>query len=417
MKAVPYIKKKGQTYYYERRVPKGLIEIIGQAWVRKSLKTKDLPTAIHRSELENKRLALLQDSTNPRALYASWVERISNAPSMAVDIDGRLETPSHAEDIHDLLSSTAPDQRESVLASLSPSDRARFYAAQKVEQGIAAPAEYAYTLLDAYKELIEVKRDSVAPKTLTVYKRALDVFIGSNPPGPIETLTRPMVVLWVQEMLAANHPKTVGNWLTFLGQMYQHAIDTGHLSDSRSNIFRGHRMPRRRTQNYEEMTASDLKAILKELKDPYQLPGLIGWYTGMRVSEVASCTITTVDGLRCFYVATGKTKAATRWVPVHPALAALLDGCEAVPGATGDYSKRFGRAKVKALPDADRSLGFHSLRVAFISHALRAGYSEADVARLVGHEGAKGRLETAQTYYRGPSLAHLAEIVRAIPEV
>lgn len=54
---------------------------------------------------------------------------------------------------------------------------------------------------------------------------------------------------------------------------------------------------------------------------------LIGAYTGMRINEIASLTIDDVkeiEGVLCFEITQGKTKAAARVVPVHSLITPLV---------------------------------------------------------------------------------------------
>ena len=161
---------------------------------------------------------------------------------------------------------------------------------------------------------------------------------------------------------------------------------------------------------------NDLAVILKLLKHEDHLPAKIAWYRGMRLSEVLAATVVTIDGILCFKIAQGKTESAARTVPVHSELIRAMRGREKAVDIDGDYGKRFGRAKSKATGKG-RELAFHSLRVSFINHAMRAGYPDYDVAKVVGHLTTKGLLETSATYYRGPVLLKLKEIVDVIPKL
>lgn len=424
MVRVQYIKKKGEIYYYQRRTPKALLDVYGKEWIRFSLKTDNVSEAVHRADAENQRIAMLLKADNPKTLFEYYTRQIQeHGPTENVREFGGgkiTETHSAAEDLQEFIESEvelAGRNFDEVIASLNPKDQARWYAARHLERGERPPSVYRYSLRDACEELMEIKKRTVKSKTLGVYKRALEAYLGGSATYDLASITRPMVVEWYNEQLKTNNPKTVSNWMVYLGQMYQHAIDTGKIDESRANVFRGHRAPKHRTEHYQEMSQEQLLTILPLLKEDDQIAAQVGWYTGMRISEVLSATIESVDNILCFHVSDGKTAAATRWIPMHTALIPMLGAAEQATEITGDYSKRFGRAKSKAYPDAGRSLGFHSLRVAFISHALRAGHAEADVARVVGHEGAKGQLETGRTYYRGQTLAQMQDIVEDIPRL
>ncbi|HHU7897060.1 TPA: tyrosine-type recombinase/integrase, partial [Escherichia coli] len=110
---------------------------------------------------------------------------------------------------------------------------------------------------------------------------------------------------------------------------------------------------------------------------------LIGLYTGMRINEIASLTIDDVkeiEGVLCFEITQGKTKAAARVVPVHSLITPLVLSLREKPHngflfyhasiterADGKrstwHTQRFTRAKRKALGEkgTERKV-FHSLR-------------------------------------------------------
>lgn len=389
----------GGTYRYQRRVPEALAGLYKQPWLRFSLKTRDLSKAIERAEIQNRELQDLIESATPNLLYIKY-----------------LEQRAKAEDIAGILDQYDPDQRAAVGRSLNPMDQARFFAARKLETGEEPPARFNYSLQDACRDLLRVKEGRIAIKTLGKIQRSLDRFKELPEAADLRLIKRPTVVKWIEDQRITHKAKTVGNWVSYLSQMFQYAIDHGYLDDGYANPFKGHRMLGDKVTHYDEMQNSDLLPILKLLKHEDHMPVQIAWYSGMRLSEVLAATVVTIDGILCFKIAQGKTESAARTVPVHRELLQAMRGREKAVDIEGDYGKRFGRAKTKATGKG-RELAFHSLRVSFINHAMRAGYPDYDVAKVVGHLTTKGLLETSATYYRGPVLLKLKEIVDVIPKL
>lgn len=154
--------------------------------------------------------------------------------------------------------------------------------------------------------------------------------------------------------------------------------------------WRGHRLDVAQSrESYEAFSNKELLQVLQvfsgnsaENKEMMALC-LIGAYTGMRINEIASLTIDDVkeiEGVLCFEITQGKTKAAARVVPVHSLITPLVLSLREKPHngflfyhasiterADGKrstwHTQRFTRAKRKALGEkgTERKV-FHSLR-------------------------------------------------------
>ncbi|EHP6909756.1 tyrosine-type recombinase/integrase, partial [Escherichia coli] len=140
-------------------------------------------------------------------------------------------------------------------------------------------------------------------------------------------------------------------------------------------------------------------------------------YTGMRINEIASLTIDDVkeiEGVLCFEITQGKTKAAARVVPVHSLITPLVLSLREKPHngflfyhasiterADGKrstwHTQRFTRAKRKALGEkgTERKV-FHSLRHGVAQLLDRNQIPEDRIALLLGHT--RGNTETFRTY-------------------
>lgn len=157
-----------------------------------------------------------------------------------------------------------------------------------------------------------------------------------------------------------------------------------------------------------------------EARDDKPLAQLIklGAYTGARIEELCSLKLEHV-GAAALHISDAKTPAGVRDVPIHPAIAGLVEDLREastdgylLSGLTlnkyGDRSnaigKRFGRLK------ADLGFGeqhvFHSLRKTVVTLLEDAGVSENLAADIVGHE--KPRI-TYGLYSGGASLATKAQ--------
>jgi integrase len=158
---------------------------------------------------------------------------------------------------------------------------------------------------------------------------------------------------------------------------------------------------------------------------------LIGAYTGARLEEIArlkACDIKKTDGIWYFEFCqdgNGKTKAATRTVPLHHALVdagllryrdALPKGSMLFPGLRDRTGRRLGRNLGDAFSWWRKKLGlvrkgvtFHSFRHTVGDRLRKAGVQESDIAAVLGHEDTR---ITSRVYgHDGPGLRRLQEIV------
>ena len=127
----------------------------------------------------------------------------------------------------------------------------------------------------------------------------------------------------------------------------------------------------------------------------------------------------------------GKTEAAKRFVPIHPALSQALQENDMMPetGQRFDWSvetsnaleKKFLRFKEKFLisknlEHRNKELVHHSFRNTFITLLLNQKLSELQVAVLTGQSKKTiGQTEAVKTYYRGAGLEQKLENISRLP--
>ena len=171
-------------------------------------------------------------------------------------------------------------------------------------------------------------------------------------------------------------------------------------------------------------------ALEKEDKPLADLIALAA-YTGARLEEIGRVhrdTITLKDGVPiAFSILESKTEAGVREVPIHPAIAplvqSLLEASEdgyllkgRALGETNKYGnrldavgKRFGR--LKTAEKFDKSFVLHSIRKTAITEVHRAGASPSVMPALFGHETG---MITFDLYSAGPSLEQKAEVIQLL---
>jgi integrase len=151
---------------------------------------------------------------------------------------------------------------------------------------------------------------------------------------------------------------------------------------------------------------------------------LLGAYTGARIEELCQLRVEHLiepDGVCSFDIVDSKTAAGIRVVPVHPALATIIerlkndskDGYLIPSDSKNKYgirsdalSKAFGR--LKAAHGYGTQHVFHSIRKTVITQLIRSGVQGTLIAELVGHE--TGTV-TFDVYSQGASSAQKLEAI------
>lgn len=180
-------------------------------------------------------------------------------------------------------------------------------------------------------------------------------------------------------------------------------------------------------KDVERLHAAALEKEDKPLADLIVLAA----YTGARLEEIGRVhrdTITLKDNVPiAFSILESKTEAGVREVPIHTALAplvqSLLDASEdgyllkgRALGETNKYGnrldavgKRFGRLKTAA--KFDKSFVLHSIRKTAITEVHRAGADTSVMPALFGHETG---MITFDLYSAGPSLEQKAKVIQLL---
>ncbi len=180
-------------------------------------------------------------------------------------------------------------------------------------------------------------------------------------------------------------------------------------------------------KDVERLHAAALEKEDKPLADLIVLAA----YTGARLEEIGRVhrdTITLKDNVPiAFSILESKTEAGVREVPIHTALAplvqSLLDASEdgyllkgRALGETNKYGnrldavgKRFGRLKTAA--KFDKSFVLHSIRKTAITEVHRAGADVSVMPALFGHETG---MITFDLYSAGPSLEQKAKVIELL---
>ena len=408
-----YIKPRHNVYWFQRRPPIKLHKVLGSKLVSINLHTTDEATAIRKRDIIIKEWEALGKEARAPELYKERLLALQNEPDLSDSI-GHVN-----EDLIDALSETGvntQDGAELVLSQFSQADQAAFWAWRKATVDETPPSKYQYSIRDGLSQIIPHKQGTITDLHLDKYTVAVDLFMGKGEDGGLADIRKGAVVKWLDTLEQSNSTKNT--YLSCLGGIFEYAQDREYVDDQLVNPFKGIKLGKKDTKSYKMMSDDTLRAILGHLKAKDHLPAILARRTGMRLSEVYNAQAELHDGIHCLVIEEtaeyrgAKTEAGNRLVPIP------LDLVEAVleeqPTWTnhGAYSKRFGKAKAKVIDC--RQTVFHSLRVSFITYAQRQGWTEQNVAWLVGHEAGKGDAMTGKLYFKGYTLQLMQQIIESV---
>ena len=333
-------------------------------------------------------------------------------------------------------------------SELTAKHNARMQAYDRVEgkedqKRFPAPHPYEASLLSAAALLVsEYEADHRAKKDTAKITTATKKFLAwlGQDDVPLKDITLNHVKQYVRFSRDAGIPKnTFSAEMGKLKQIYGIAMEEGRLSTDRISPFsiadlKGFE-PARAKASYSPQHAETLakEAVAKKRKDILINVG-VSYYTGMRSSELFECTLEEADGIFYFKIEGGKTASSNRNVPLHSHLLRWLKEGECLPSkgtsfnwaspTKSEFNKAFNRfsdtylLKRHGISEDEGTLSHHSFRHGMSTRLFEAGYSELEVAHVVGHSGKTvGRTEAAKTYIKRASLLRLRDRINSIPQI
>lgn len=433
--------KRHKTWYAAMDVPRPLRSVVGRKRFVKSLHTHDLGVAVarrhaalaefHREIEAAKRGPQGDDLVQEGLAWRDTLERIDQGDQEVIrghrcyaERGPWEQAPTRQE-----------DAREVALMALHDRiDDMRFHAGRPEDAAtLAGIAQGQATPLMAYVDAWIREggsRGPVAPRTAAQYRTDISTFAewmaSQGLPVLIERVTKDVAGRWVTDMVAKGEHRTTANRRVSAVSSYWRWLGkrTGHDG----NPWTGQSLSRRRRPGEAKEKRSymdeELLTLLSgdpgtELHDVIRIAAL----SAMRIEEIYLLRVADCAGAQ-FDIKRSKSPAGVRTVPIHSALAAVIDrrskgkapddflvheaGPAPKPGRERSMpaSKRFGRYRSR-VGVTDKAEGvrqdrvdFHSFRRWFVTKARQAGNDSAVVAAVVGH-GA-GNI-TDDIYSGGPS--------------
>lgn len=281
-----------------------------------------------------------------------------------------------------------------------------------------------YTVRGWFDEWLERKHRTVKPATYSLYRLALGGFgdwLGERAQNRLEAIGTQDVRRWRDHLRDEGRTgKTVSQYQKSVSSAFRSAVAEGVLLRNPAEGLEF--LPKEDSTKREPFALEELKALVEHADPQWRLAIRIGYYTGLRLRDIANLKWTDVDLSGAAFIHVEPMKQARKkehkkrlQVPMHRALVAAFteytssddpaapvfpDLAGRATGGTGGLSWQFSRLMEKAKVDpgvkriraegeAGRkvsSKGFHSLRHNFVSALANAGVVKELRMELTGHD-------------------------------
>jgi integrase len=391
-----YLQKRANTWYVVVEVPKTLRAAEVPPRFVQSLQTSNLAEAQRRkhpvvAEFQG-RVDRLRHSHSPKAAIMRDASEWKAAREAARREDGE------GSDTFQLLTM----QIQELSAQLAEKDRA-------LAQGFNRTALGKGTIIkDEYP--VWIAEDETAEQTKVQHGSTVRRYLSwAGEFTTVEDTTRQRAGEYVSELLANSglSRRTVKRHLSSLSSLWKWLKGKGRAGE---NVWLQHNLGKKPKKRHRSCLSDE--ALLKLLHGSYstfKFAGVLsdltrlGLLHGARLEEL--CALKKRDVIRrpdgyLLDITSGKTDAAERKVPVHPAAVSIIQRRLKCPGEflfeglepggpdgkrSWYVSKAYGRFRKQVGVDGVGE-DFHALRTTFIEHMERLGVPESTTKLLVGHE-------------------------------
>ncbi|GAA0209835.1 hypothetical protein GCM10009123_16560 [Kangiella japonica] len=409
-----HLKLRGNIWWYQRRVPKHLSHHYpNQSFIQISLDTGDIREArkkrnVLNGELERKSLSMTSNSESLR--FRELVREMDR---------DRKNYP------HDWDAGIYPDRLEEQGRKLE----LEAYMTVNGRQDFSR--KYRLTISEGFQMWLDDIGHTKTEEHSKKIEKAIKKF-GTycfkhfdwvdSPDIAIEDIERKMVYSFIKHLGKTLKKSTVQATISRINTIWMYLERVDELEGK--NPFKDHiysNAEADQSEKREAFTKDEVKKIQahKWEKPVYKLLVDLGIYSGCRISELCNLKKKDVvedDGIVAMNIEKGKTRAATRTVPLPDFIGQRLlehikdkDEDDLVLGISSKTASRtFSNFKTRYISQS-KLKAFHSFRHMYITAMERAGVEENVTAQIVGHE--RGKTMSYGYYSKGHELKKLKEAV------
>lgn len=408
------LKKRGHSWYARLVIPPSMRASAGKSELVRALGTRDLREA---NRLKHRVLTELQQELSRIVAHASLpLDSAEYVLATAKQFRAQVLSGEAREKDAEIALDVALEEHLELAAKKYGRSRAGHPLVPEAHERTLKLAHKVFhsgdvaLLSESIKQYLEETRKRVTVKGIEEKERHLQELADwLKGDCDVSTITKKIAGRYTAEILLrkGHAPKTTRDILSNLGAFWTWLEGRGlvefnpwhGMSRTVKSSTRGTK-PKRRP-----WTNAELKKLLEGIPngDPLLPMAMLAAYTGMRREEVAMLRAEDVHEDDALGVTEGKTRAALRRVPIHPAIKSLVARLKGnthdgylIPGLlTGGpdekrshyVGKRFTEIR-KGLGITDEALNFHTLRNAFMQRCEDAEVPESTVKLLVGHSRA-----------------------------
>lgn len=232
--------------------------------------------------------------------------------------------------------------------------------------------------------------------TVKNYEKTVALWIEKHGDRPLNDVTRAQAVEWLGELAEGRARETLKRYATVMGHLWEwlHRKEADPPQGPFKGILKRIGGKGRALEGHGFYDNEELQRAWAAVSGDAELRSvfLLALYGGFRLDECLRLQRQTLedeeareDGappvmVDCFVLEGGKTRAASRALPVHPRLHDIVPPTNAKASA---LSVRYGRL-MRGIKMAEGKT-FHSLRKSFTTALERVGCPQETAARLVGH--------------------------------
>jgi integrase len=398
-----HLKLRHNTWYFQKRVPKALKPLYpDHDIIEQSLETGDIREAREKRDIIlgqlRQRERLVKSQERPRQRFLQYVEDLSQVA--AEEFVGPGLTWDQVLDPVSVKKANEPEYVE---------------AFKTVLQGKRESEKYGITLQEVLDHFIQSStRDELHTEgTRSRFKKTVITFLRylNRDDIQMKEIKRSKVFDFIDHCREKVSGATVQGHISRLKNLWDYAYARAWVSAE--NPFEKHKINTTKgRQKKQPFTTDELRELLDAMKSqPHsmQLLTWLGLYTGARISELVGLRLSDLreeEGVWMVGIAvqeSGKTEAATRWIPVpEPCHEGMKQSLSNAREAGAEYlfhdlisirpdgryayaaTKRFGEIKRQHVTQR-QDKGFHSFRVMMATALQQANVSELEAAYLLGH--------------------------------
>lgn len=427
-KALPHLLRlKGQTFWFSRDLPADCRAIFGKKTWLTNLETADIKVALERRPALEAETAL--------AFAAMRAGTWSRSGGLSPAARGELNRETL------IALSSGPEADPEAFELAAHASEAEHFSYRGAQKGAFGDALKGSVGVDHHITAYLFTIAKLAPATVRGMKGHILQFArwASEKKLRLDAVSRRVAGQYVTAVIDPMHPKTAGAHLGSLRAYWVFLHRRGHITgaDAKGGPWvdqqievKGKRVERGNRDVARPFTMEEVRTLLYSPFPVGMAEGFesqlidaltISLLSGMRQEEIATLWVEEVQN-GVFDIQQGKTTAAARPVPIHPALAEIVKRRTEGKGPkdwlfhelanerdAGDiFGKRFRRYRVALGVDDMREgkrrslVTFHSARHWFAFNASIAGQHENTIGSVIGHRPDKKKI-TFGVYIKGIS--------------